>query len=108
MIENTVANDLVSDVNVGPSIVAVARDGDIPPSTIDAIVRMTNELVPGELRIEVSVDPEFPERPSLVFHVRQQSRSLSVEEEIDRELEWHARAGIVAPQSQDRLRLLLA
>lgn len=57
MIENTIANDLVSDVNVGPSIVAVASDGDILPSTIDAIVRMTNELVPGELRIEVSGGP---------------------------------------------------
>lgn len=77
MIENTRAGDVAFDVGAAAGIVVPAKDGDIPLATIDAIIRMTGDRFPGDVRLEVSTDPEYPERPNFVFHVRQQPRRPS-------------------------------
>ena len=107
MIKKTVVDFAPSDAGADPVAMELTPSGDIPANVVEQIVRVTSELFPGNVRIEVSVDPEYPAHPSLVFHVRQASKSSGIEEEIDRELEWHAQVGKLAPESQDRLRLLL-
>lgn len=92
---------------LGADIVEPSAEVDIPVATFDAIVRLTKELFAADVQVERSVDPECPERPDFVFHVHQKSRPRDVEEEIDRELDWHARIGGLAPEFQDRLRLML-
>lgn len=89
-------------------VVAQPGIANIPISVLDEIARMTSELFAGDVRIETSVDPEYPQRPNFVFHVSQKSRSPDVEEEIDRELDWHARISGLALGFRDRLRLFLS
>jgi hypothetical protein len=73
---------------------------------IEAILRVTESLVPGEVRVEISIDPECPERASIVFHVVS-SCKLSINEALERELLWQREIGRIAPDSRDRLRLFV-
>lgn len=76
-------------------------------AAINEIVTLTNDFFPGKVRVEISVDPEFPEWPCVVFHVREEHKVANIDEVIDRELQWHAQVAKLAPESVDRLRLLI-
>jgi hypothetical protein len=45
---------------------------------LEAVLRATNSLFPGEVKVELSVDPEYPERPSIVFRVANSERLSTV------------------------------
>lgn len=81
--------------------------GQVSIAALDEIIQLTSNSFPGNVCVEISADPEFPDWPSIVFHVHQEHKNLDIDDVIDRELQWHAQIAKVAPDSLDRLRLLI-
>jgi len=80
---------------------------DPPIRGMEEVIQFTKEFFAGNVSIEVSVDPEFPERPNVVFHVSEQPKSANIDDVIDRELQWHAEVAKISPDSVDRLRVFI-
>lgn len=64
-------------------------DDDSFPLLLRQLVEMTNQILPGEVRIESSVDEDYPQTVRLVFHVVPETKLADENAVIDKELEWH-------------------
>jgi hypothetical protein len=82
-------------------------DADALPRGLKQLIEMTNELVPGELRIENSVDPDYPETVCVVFRVIANEKLNDVNAIIDTEIEWHRRARSIYPEATCYFRLAI-
>lgn len=71
------------------------------------LVEMTNELIPGNLRVENSEDPEHPQTVCLVFHVSARDKFRDTDAVIDAEIEWHRRAHAIVPEATCYFRLAI-
>ncbi|HVX09698.1 MAG TPA: hypothetical protein VHC22_00715 [Pirellulales bacterium] len=99
-------NHLKRQVDSLESRLAKSESSESTLDDIEAILRLTQSLFPGEVKIETSVDPEYPDSPSIVFHVVN-TADLSIQAVLDRELQWQREIGRIAPESRDRLRLFV-
>ncbi|HQU43934.1 MAG TPA: hypothetical protein PK867_14040 [Pirellulales bacterium] len=77
------------------------------PRGLKQLIEMTNEVVPGPLRVENSVDPEYPDTTHVVFHVVPQNRLDDVHAVIDAEIEWHRRARAIFAEATCHFRLAI-
>lgn len=74
-------------------------DDDSFPRLLRQLVEMTNQILPGDIRIESSVDEDYPETVRLVFHVVPQTKLADANAVIDKELEWHRNARKIFPEA---------
>ncbi len=65
-------------------------------------IRLTQELFPGQVRVEVEQDPEIPDDSYLVFNVAAEG---TVPDIVKRRLEWHNQVRELIPDRAQRLRL---
>jgi hypothetical protein len=77
------------------------------PIVVRQLIEITNDLVPGEIRIENSIDPDYPETTHIVFHVTPVKKFDDVDSIIDSEIQWHRRAREVFPEATCYFRLAL-
>ena len=77
------------------------------PIVVRQLIEITNDLVPGEIRIENSIDPDYPETTHIVFHVTPAKKFDDVDAIIDREIQWHRRAREVFPEATCYFRLAI-
>ncbi|MGH7134792.1 MAG: hypothetical protein ACREHD_03580 [Pirellulales bacterium] len=66
---------------------------------LQQLVDMTNELLPGDVRVENGIDPEYPNTPSIVFRVTPHTRPHDTDATIDKEIEWHRAARKILPDA---------
>jgi hypothetical protein len=85
------------DVNLG--------NGEL--DTVDRILAMTRDLIPGQITIEESADPEYPEATYIVFLVQAERKPKDFNALIDLELQWHRKVAEIAPADRARVRLLI-
>lgn len=69
------------------------------PRLLRQLVEMTNQILPGDVRIESSVDEDYPETVRLVFHVIPKTKLVDANAVIDKELEWHRNARKIFPEA---------
>lgn len=69
---------------------------------LDDILALTEEIFPGEVRIDVEADPEWPQDRYVVFTVKADGDAREL---VQRQCEWHRRVLAVAPDSLNLLRL---
>lgn len=75
------------------------------PDEFSGAVRLTRELFPGEVGIEVEDDPEMPGKTYVVFNVTAKGQ---VDDVINRRLEWRRQIHELMPGQADRLKLSVA
>ena len=84
------------------------RTGTPRPNRFDVahvmpeVMNITQELFPGESRVNVESDPEFPEDAYLVVDVQ---ASGTAEEIVNRRSQWHERLRQVSPECFGNVRL---
>jgi hypothetical protein len=71
------------------------------------IIKLTNLMFNGEVHVETSVDPEYPDTIYHVFRVIPTAKGEDIEAIIDRELAWHRQVARIAPSFMCRVRLLI-
>lgn len=71
------------------------------------LFEMTNDLVPGDVRVENHPDPDHPETVHLVFRVAALAGPNDAQATIDMELEWHRRARAILPDATCYFRLAI-
>lgn len=69
------------------------------PRVLQQLMNMTHEILPGEVRIEDSTDPEYPDTPSIVFRVSPNAKPGNIDAVIDKEIEWHRAARKILPSA---------
>lgn len=85
-----------------------ARDGSEElPDCLKRIIEMTHDLIPGEVRVDSSADPEHPDVACVVFRVAALNRFEDVSAVIDTEIEWHRRARAIFPEATCHFRLAI-
>ena len=62
--------------------------------------RITEELFPGEIRIERDYDPEYPAHRFIVFNVRATGETKEL---LDRQCEWHRRLAAIVPNDGESI-----
>jgi hypothetical protein len=82
-------------------------NGDALPRALAQLIVMTNELIPGEIRVENSVDPDDPDTVCVVFHVAAHLQLGDANAVIDTEVEWHRRARAIYPDATCHFRLAI-
>jgi hypothetical protein len=82
-------------------------DSEALPRVLKQLIDMTNELVPGELHVENSVDPDHPETNCVVFRVNAQNKLDDTNAMIDKEIEWHRRARAIFPTATCHFRVAI-
>jgi hypothetical protein len=80
---------------------------DLLLNVIRQLIEITNDLVPGKVSIENSVDPEYPETTHIIFRVDPEKKLDDVNAIIDKEIEWHRRARAIFPEATCYFRLLI-
>lgn len=73
------------------------EDPEVFARGLRQFIEMTNELIPGDVRVENSIDPEYPETVCVVFHVTAENKPNDVNALIAMEVEWHRRARAILP-----------
>jgi hypothetical protein len=66
------------------------------------VVRITQELFPGEVGIEILSDPEAADRSLVVFNVSARGSARDI---VNKRVEWHQRVAKLRPGSSGALRL---
>lgn len=77
------------------------------PRVLRQLLQVTNEILPGDVRIEDGTDPEYPKSPSIVFRVAPTTKPNDVNAVIDKEIEWHRAARKVYPQATCHFTLVI-
>lgn len=81
---------------------STTRTADLSSLMAD-VVRITKELFPGAVSVQVMYDPEYPQQG---FTVIEAQASGSIEQVVDRRAEWHKRVTTLSPHCST-LRLTL-
>ena len=82
-------------------------NSEVLPHALKQFIDMTNKLVPGELSVENSVDPDYPDTIHVVFNVAAQNKPNDANAIIDTEIEWHRRARAIFPGATCHFRLAI-
>ena len=80
---------------------------EVLPGVLRQLVQVTNEILPGDIRVEDGTDPEYPNTPSIVFRVAPTMRPSDVNAVIDKEIEWHRAVRKVFPQATCHFSLVI-
>jgi len=65
-------------------------------------IRLTQDLFPGHLRVEVEQDPELPDESYIVFNVKAEGDLADI---ISRRLQWHDQIHQRMREDPQRLKL---
>lgn len=91
--------------DIGKLQSATGQTADHAPSqSLPEIVRITEEMFPGPVFVEMECDPEDPDVTFLVFNV---SYSGDLKVAIDKEIEWHRLVSRFQPRDAQLLRLCI-
>ncbi len=73
---------------------------------LEELIDLTNEVFPGRVCLEKSIDPDYPGTVHVLFRVACERRP-EIDDLIDKEVLWHGRVREIAPDSIGRFRLLV-
>ena len=73
---------------------------------LEELIDMTVAIFAGQVSVENSADPEYPETVNVVFRVCLDNKDMDIEDIIDRELVWYRQVAKIAPGAESRLRIV--